>query len=246
MSKAQNQTPRYVEVAQSLRGRLDNREFGIGMQLPTENELCVVYDVSRFTVREALRLLQEEGLISRRRGSGTIVEAPEGPKQLRQKVSSVDDLYQYAADTSFAFDSIGNVEADQRLARVLSCPVGSRWIGFSGVRTAPQLQRPVCVTDVYIDAGFTNAAASIHANEGPVIKQLERHYGVKLSRIAQDIQAIPASKAEARALKIDMHAPCLRIVRSYFDASNRAIEIAVNTHPGDNFSYSMLIEQTKI
>jgi GntR family transcriptional regulator len=245
MAKAPNQMPRYVELAQSLRRRLEEREFGIGMQLPTENDLCAAYDVSRFTVREALRLLQEEGLISRRRGSGTIVEAPEGPKQLRQIVSSIDDLYQYAADTSFEFNSIGNVEADQRLARVLSCPVGSRWIGFSGVRTSPQLQRPVCVTDVYIDAGFADAAARIHANEGPVIKQLEHHYDVKLSRISQDIQAIPASKSEARILKIDMHAPCLRIVRSYFDQSNRAIEIAVNTHPGDSFSYSILIEQNK-
>ena len=67
-------TPRYLQLAGELRDAILTGAFADGKPFPTETALCTKYDVSRFTVREALRRLEVEGLIERRRGSGTTVQ----------------------------------------------------------------------------------------------------------------------------------------------------------------------------
>lgn len=63
------------QVRDDLRGRMASGEIASGTQLPSEHECCAVYGVSRATVREAYRLLQQEGLIEVRPGTGRFVLA---------------------------------------------------------------------------------------------------------------------------------------------------------------------------
>jgi hypothetical protein len=65
--------PRYRELAEELREEILRGAYS-AETFPTESDLCKRYSVSRFTVREALRTLQGEGLIARKRGSGTIIQ----------------------------------------------------------------------------------------------------------------------------------------------------------------------------
>jgi GntR family transcriptional regulator len=238
----QNGRPRYMKVADALRQGINTGRYGPGSQMPTENALCGIYNVSRFTVREALRTLHEDGLISRKRGSGTIVEAAGGPRRLKQKLTSVSDLLQYAADTSFDFNYVGITQADERLVRLLGCEPGSSWLEFSGIRRAPSFNRTLCHTEVYLHQRFADAAQRLKPTRDTIFRQLENHYGISVEKVTQEFQAVPAGKAEARALKVDLHSPCLRIVRTYWDTTGEVAEYSVNTHPGDIFSYSMLIE----
>ena len=62
--------PMAIQVANRLRGQL-RREFANGGRLPGENDIAARLDVSRGTVRQALTILQHEGLISRHQGLGT-------------------------------------------------------------------------------------------------------------------------------------------------------------------------------
>lgn len=64
-------TPLWAQLATMLRGRLTLGEYE--ERFPTESELTTEFDVSRATVREAVRRLREEGLLDARRGSGTFV-----------------------------------------------------------------------------------------------------------------------------------------------------------------------------
>lgn len=69
--------PAYVVIGDSLRARIESRELLPGDRLPSERELVEQFSVARMTVRHALELLQEEGIIERRRGrtGGTFVRA---------------------------------------------------------------------------------------------------------------------------------------------------------------------------
>lgn len=69
--------PAYVFIADSLRAKIESQELVPGDRLPSERELVDEFDVARMTVRHALELLQEEGIIERRRGrsGGTFVRA---------------------------------------------------------------------------------------------------------------------------------------------------------------------------
>ena len=65
-------TIRYREIADTLRARVDSGEFPPGRLLPSEAELGEAYEASRVTVRRALELLRDEGLIDSRQGVGLV------------------------------------------------------------------------------------------------------------------------------------------------------------------------------
>jgi len=67
--------PLYMQVAMKLAGAINSQKFPVGAMLPTEERLCDQYSVSRHTVREAIRYLRDQGILTSRRGVGTRVEA---------------------------------------------------------------------------------------------------------------------------------------------------------------------------
>ena len=88
--------PQYVLVAQALMQDISNGRFPVGALLPPEMTLCTQFGVSRHTVREAIRRLQERGLITRQRGVGTRVKAQQSESKYVQSASTIPDLLQYA------------------------------------------------------------------------------------------------------------------------------------------------------
>ena len=72
-SKSSSKEPLYQRIFSDLKRRIDGGEWGNGAILPTENELCETYQVSRGTVRQVLAEMEKEGLVRRERGRGTFL-----------------------------------------------------------------------------------------------------------------------------------------------------------------------------
>ena len=90
--------PKYIQVADTLRREIAKGVFRDGQTLMTEEELRVRFDVSRQTVRQAIALLEDDGLVDRRRGSGTYVR--HGPRR-RQGMIQVGVVASYITDYIF-------------------------------------------------------------------------------------------------------------------------------------------------
>ena len=69
----QNNSPIYMQLAARLRQQIIDGQIATGEALPSERDLCAIIGASRVTIRKATELLIEEGLLSRRQGSGTYV-----------------------------------------------------------------------------------------------------------------------------------------------------------------------------
>jgi DNA-binding GntR family transcriptional regulator len=232
--------PRYLELADQLRGEVLSGAFPDGF--PTESTLCARFSCSRFTVREALRTLSGEGLIERKRGSGTVIQpAAARGGALHQPLSNVGELLQYARDTIFEFHR----EADTGLPAAIEEQIGrtdtARWGRFRGIRT-DAAGVPIAVTDAYVHESLDLFLEGIRAGQGAIFAQLERLSGRKLASVTQDIQACAASDDAAAALDIEAGSPVLRIMRCYYDTDGQLFEISASHHPGDRFAYAMHIE----
>lgn len=235
--------PRYLELADDLRTQILRGDFPEADQFPTENVLCARYGVSRFTVREALRTLQGEGLIQRRRGSGTVIRpAAARGGALHQPLSNVEEILQYARDTSVVFERRGRVALPRKVAEQIGLARTGKWFGFHGVRCRIGDERPIALTEAFIHPDLADAAAGIDLAEPTLFRQLEQITRVKVAQVTQDIQAVAASADTAALLRIARRSPCLRILRCYFDEGGRVIELSVSHHPGDRFAYNMHIE----
>ena len=211
---------------------------------PTENALCTRFGVSRFTVREALRTLSAEGLIERKRGSGTVIQPPAARGgALHQPLSNVGEILQYARDSRFAFERLPESGLPRGIAEQLGMVAGGRWFRFRGLREPADGGDPIALTDAYLHRDFADIVDRIEPNEGETIfRQVEQLAGVRVARVTQDIQACPASADIATMLGVQRRSPCLRILRCYIDAKGRVFEISASHHPGDRFAYAMHIE----
>ncbi|WP_232307643.1 MULTISPECIES: GntR family transcriptional regulator [Sphingobium] len=242
-TRSRSKKPRYQELAEDLRAGILRGDYPDPAQFPTESVLCARYGVSRFTVREALRSLQTEGLIQRKRGSGTVIKpASARGGALHQPLSNVGEILQYARDSEILFTPMGATLLPKKFAVHIGEPVNGRWHHFRGLRTRHGQAGPIALTDAYIHPDLESAAREIQPNEDTIFRQLERLSGVKVASVTQDIQAVPASGPVAIELGVPRRSPCLRILRCYFDATGRLIEISASHHPGDRFAYTMHID----
>ena len=243
-SDSSGRTPRYRVLADDLRRQIRDGRLAAPAPFPTEADLCAQYGVSRFTVREALRALQEEGLIARRRGSGTVIR-PAGARAgaLHQPLSNVGEILQYARDTRISFDRVGPARLPKWLRHEIAAADPGEWWHFRGLRVGGSHDpRPLAVTDAYLHPDLAAVAAAIDPAAATIFAQVEQHAALRIARVTQDIQAVAASAAVADALGVKRRSPALRILRCYLDAKERIFEISASHHPGDRFAYSMHIE----
>ncbi|MGL4542616.1 MAG: GntR family transcriptional regulator [Polymorphobacter sp.] len=237
-----SRTPRYQQVADELRAGLLRGEFEPDA-FPTEVALCARFGVSRFTIREALRALQAEGLIRRMRGSGTVIQpATARGGALHQPLSNVAEILQYAANTRFDFRLVGEARLPKTIAEQLGIVAGGRWSRFEGLRTAADSSEPIALTEAYVHEALRGVVDQIDPAQATIFRQIERLAKTRIVSVTQDIQAIGASAEVAAALGIARRAPCLRILRCYIDSDGRTLEISVSHHPGERFAYVMHIE----
>ena len=235
--------PRYLQLAAELRSNILAGRFGTEQAFPTESELCAAHGVSRFTVREALRRLQNEGLIARRRGSGTVVQ-PAGARggALHQPLSNVGEILQYARDTRVTYQPAGTGSLPAWLSTSTGLPANGRWTLVQGVRTTADGDQPIAATTAYFHDMLGNAPARLDLTAGTLFSQIEALSGISVGQVTQDIQAVIANAEVARQLGIKRGAAVLRIVRCYRDARGQVFELSVSHHPGDRFAYSMHID----
>lgn len=234
--------PRYQQLADELREAILRGDY-TPEGFPTEADLCGTYSVSRFTVREALRRLQTEGLIARKRGSGTTIQpAAARGGALHQPLSNVGEILQYARDTRAVFEPLGEGPLPRTIAEQIGLVAGGRWTRFRGIRTKADSSQPLAWTEAYLHECLADIAARINPMEDTIFRQIETLAGLNFVKVTQDIQAIPAPAEIAKALGLAKRAPTLRILRCYLDAQDRILEISASHHPGDRFAYSMHID----
>src|SRR6201992_1184585 len=112
MSPAISSEHRSLQIARTWRKEIVDGVYPVGSQLPTEHELCERFAVSRYTIREALRRLRDDNLVSSRPPTGTLVCPTRSSDSYVQHVMSINDLVAFATDARFAIDSIAMVTID--------------------------------------------------------------------------------------------------------------------------------------
>jgi GntR family transcriptional regulator len=227
-------TIRYREIADDLRGRVQAGEFAAGRLLPSESELGQRYDASRVTVRRALELLRDEGLLDARQGFGWFVAAD----PLRQSLGRLATIESQLAASGqvperrildFAF-----VAADRHVRQVL---------GVDQVLRVRRLNvadgEPFAVVTVWCPADLGQHLSRADVERSPFYELLD----VPLAGATQTIGAAAASAADAELLEIPVGSPVLRCERVTSDASGSPVLLSVHVFPGHRTEFVVDLPQ---
>jgi GntR family transcriptional regulator len=237
--------PLYLQVVRALKDEIVTGVHPVGSQLPTEEELCERFSVSRYTVREALRRLREDNLVASRQGAGTTVVPPRPSDSFVHEVMSINDLVAFATGVRFAIDTIEMVVADDELAARIGVASGDEWLSVRGFRHTEDSKPPVCWTEVYINREFAAVGRLLQRHTGPIFHLIEDLFGQSIVEVHQEIAAALVSPALARGLKVKPGTMTLEVQRTYKLAAGKIAQVAINTHPASRFRHAMTMRRVK-
>ncbi|MEO0410634.1 MAG: GntR family transcriptional regulator [Pseudomonadota bacterium] len=235
-------TPRYIEVAADLRQRIETGDFPVGTALPTETELCGTYSVSRYTIREALRRLQDANIVSRRQGSGTVVTSQERATLFQQELGSLEDLIQYATDVKFDLSAPEIMDLPDSLHRYVDDTETAGWTYRRAFAFQKHLRRPVAISHVYMPPKYRGVAEKVQGNRGALFNEFEIFSGNSIEQVEQEIRAVILSPQDCQALECAPPQPGLLATRAYYDREGPAM-VSISYHPGDRYAYHLKFDR---
>jgi GntR family transcriptional regulator len=238
--------PRYLTIAETLHEEIRQGTHAVGRRLPSEAALCERFTASRFTVREALRHLEDMGLLWRRRGASSTVRGAETQVHYDQHIRSVHDLTQYSQATGFQLLHTDRQHADPTIAGWLNARVGIEYVQLHGIRLQRRTQQPFCLTDVYRRASWQGLPQGYSQLEEAVRALLEEQFQQRIGKIEQSLSAVSLSDEQARELRVASGSPALRSLRRYFDAKGKLLVVVVAHHPAELYSYFTRYERSDL
>jgi GntR family transcriptional regulator len=229
-------TIRYREIADDLRARVEAGEFAAGRLLPSEAELSSSYDASRVTVRRALELLRDDGLVDARQGLGWFV-ATAPIRQTLGELATIEDQLAASGTTperrvlDFAFVRApgpvrGVLGADQVLeVRRLNLADGE----------------PFAVITVWCPAELAQHLSRRDVERSAFYELLD----VPLGGATQTIAAAAADEQEAALLEVPVGSPVLRCERVTENAGGTPVLMSRHVFPAHRTEFAVYLPRAE-
>jgi len=237
--------PRYRQIADVLRGEIRHGVYPPGSLLPIEHELAERFNTSRQTVREALRVLDERGLILRRAGKGTLVIDRGERPLLNLAMGDLGQLLSYPKTIRRRHIEVGQFVTDEASAPLLGCAPGRLWMRARAVRVDAEQDVPICWVDIFILPKYESVLRRPDVESNTVVGQIEKDYGVAVENAEVDIGVGRIAPEMATALAVRPSSPALTVVRRYFDSAGELFEVTVSTHPESRYTYQLKLSRGK-
>jgi GntR family transcriptional regulator len=238
-------TPRYQKLLSELVLRVQSGLYPVGSLLPTEHQLCDEFQLSRFTVREALRRMAEMGMVERLTRQGTRVVSERPAAAYVQALDSIDEVMRHVRDTRLNVVAIDIIAVDGALAQLLRCEPGKKWLYVCGSRETRGDQLPLSWTDIYVAERYSGIMGDISSSGQPLYELILQRYGVPITDIDQDIGATIVSPTMALALRVRPNSPALLVTRRAYNSKGEIIEVSVNTQPSARYTFSLHVRQNR-
>lgn len=227
---------RYRAIADELRGRVESGDLAAGALLPSESELSAAYEVSRVTVRKALELLRDEGLIDARQGFGWFVAT----ERVRQSLGRLGTIESQLGELG--------VGSERRVVgfRFVSAPPRVRQVlGVDSVLEVRRVNRadgqPFARVTVWCpeDVGSRLSRADVEAS--PFYELV----GVPIGSATQTIGAAAASPEDAELLAVPVGSPVLVCERITRDVHEQPLLLSEHVFPGHRTEFVVELPQVE-
>jgi GntR family transcriptional regulator len=228
-------SPLYAQVADAMRERIVKNVWPIAMQIPTLPALALEFDVGIITVRQAVQLLKDEGLLAPMQGRGTFVSnKPETHPRLRVE-SSLKKLAELYRKQAPRLIPISEGTASPKLDAEDGTPAPK----YRYLRRIHASERQfTSVISAYIDERVFKLAPKRFRNEViiPVLLDLK---GVKIGSARQILTISTAGVEAANALNISVSAPVAEVRRVICAPDGTVIYLGELTYRGDYIRVDM-------
>lgn len=227
----------YLQVIDRIKDDIEKGIYKEKEQLPSEFDFAKLLGVSRATLREALRILEEENVIIRRHGVGTFVNAkPLFSSGIEQLNSVTNMIIQVGMKPGTIFLSSDTLNATEEDVRRFSCSNEEEIVVMERVRTADGEPVVYCVDKVpnkYLPETFSHEEESI-------FNILDETAHKKITYAIAEIEPLGYHERISPILECDPETALLVLKQMHFDEMDEPILYSVNFFRADKFSFHVL------
>ena len=215
-------------------------ELPPGARLPGERELAELTQVSRDTLRRALKHLEELQRIEIRQGAGIFVLAKPLANQLKL-MSFSEEMQQLGLKPSnkLLFNDV--VKADVKIASKMNLAPGAELFLVRRLRLADNC--PVAIERVYLPKAIFPELAIQELHTSSLYSLLHEQYEIVVDQAKQQISATVVDEEEADLLQIPTFSPALLAERTVYDEQGRIIELAKSLYRADRYRFNVLVQR---
>lgn len=203
--------PRHQQIANQLRDEINNKQFCPGDKLPSEKRLCDYFKVSRITVRQALKSLENEGLIFKKQGLGAFVKEQKNNTKLVRLTDFSEDMRRSGYASSSELITFKKVKADEEVNLILGIPPEKPLIRLDRVRKADGT--PVAFDITWLPASYGQLLLDEDLANRTIYEILEDEYSIPITAGKYSLSATAADAYVAKHLGIEPGAAVFEINR---------------------------------
>jgi len=230
--------PYYIQLIDVLKDKISSGDWQPGDQILSEPELCEVYGVSRTVVRQALREVELEGLVVRKKGKGTFVSEPKINESLAQKLTGFyHDMIERGLTPVTEVLVQRVLLAPKKVSEFLNLPPGAQVIELQRLRSVND--EPIVLVTSYLPEALCPRVAISDFSNQSLYDFLEHECGVMIAYGRRYIEAATATEFEATLLQVEPGAALLSLDSVSFLEDGTPVEYYHALHRGDRSRFEV-------
>lgn len=230
--------PRHKQISEWLRDQIEQKEFDIDEKLPSENQLCEKFGVSRVTIRKALQTLENEGLIYRSQGLGSFVCDDRTRQSFIQLTDFEEDMNRAGLRPSSKVIQLTTEEATDQIAGVLNIDLESTVVRLERLRLGDD--QPIAYDKTWLPMFYGQLIEGYNLEDETIYDILEKDFDIPVEKGHFRIGAENASDDIAIPLDVDPGTALLLIDRLSLTVGDKPVYYQKRYYRSDRIVYELM------
>jgi GntR family transcriptional regulator len=239
MLSGKGQSALYYQLKELFIQKIKMGEWKVNDRIPTERELCELYDVSRITIRQAFAEMENEGYIYRKQGKGTFVTVPKLEQRLNNFYSFSEEIKRMGSKPVTKMIDFSLIESDANVSQSLNIKKGEKVYAIKRLRSADG--EPFTLEISYLPQYLFPDISKEEIEENGLYNTLRTHYHKIANEAIEAFEAIIVSNEEAEYLKAKKNTAALKLER-VTKADGIIVEYCKSVIRGDRYKYKVYLK----
>ncbi|ARI75662.1 GntR family transcriptional regulator [Halobacillus mangrovi] len=228
--------PLYRRIAQQIKDEIERGNWKEGEAIPTENHLSEQYNASRVTIRQAIKVLVEDGLLEKIQGSGTYVKEQKIEHNIFELLSFTEEMRKLNKEPVNHILDFRLIAPPDHVRRRLKLAPDEKVFYVRRQRLVDGV--PYVLEDTYLPVAlFPNLSYSIMT--GSKYDYIEKEVGMKIKDSFQEVIPVLPSKEIAEALNVDESLPILKMESYSVFVDGTIFEYSENHFKSDEYKFTL-------
>lgn len=233
--------PRHKQITEWLRNQIEEENYQADDKLPSENELCKKFEVSRVTVRKALQVLENENIIYRSQGLGSFVCDDRLRHSFIELTDFEEDMRRAGLEPTSQVIQLKPLEASDQIAGKLALDPGSNVVRLDRLRLGDD--QPIAYDTTWLPMFYGQLIEDYDLQHKTIYHILEEDYDIPVEKGYFRMEAANATSDIAGHLNINDGTALLLIDRLSLTIGDKPVYYQKRYYRSDQMVYELMAER---